>query len=212
MDDGFEESDWLCIADGCFELVVGCQRASDYNCLDSESEISFEFMDEEGGHFQGLHAPYSDHFCCAAGDVFEHPSALPTPVPSVTPVPSASPLPTALPTIIPSPLPTTPPSASPTSLPTPLPTMMPTPVPSSHPTTALCTWAPTYSITVCADLFGGTCYSSEVHENSVHTRHFTVPHALANPPRGCVLGLVQPWLGARTRRRRRYRFSCRCLW
>ena len=38
MDDGFEQSDWLCLEDGCFELVVGGGSA--------ESELSFEFMDE----------------------------------------------------------------------------------------------------------------------------------------------------------------------
>ena len=38
LDDGPEGSDWLCLADGCYELVVGGGSA--------DSEIGFEFIDE----------------------------------------------------------------------------------------------------------------------------------------------------------------------
>ena len=38
LDDGFQRSDWLCLEDGCFELVFGGGSA--------ESEMSFEFLDE----------------------------------------------------------------------------------------------------------------------------------------------------------------------
>ena len=51
---------WLCLADGCYALVVGGGSA--------DSEIGFEFEDEHGGHFQALGAPYAEHFCVEAGD------------------------------------------------------------------------------------------------------------------------------------------------
>ena len=35
----------------------------------------FCVCDKLGGHFQDLSAPYVDHFCVAAGDVFDHPTA-----------------------------------------------------------------------------------------------------------------------------------------
>jgi hypothetical protein len=35
---GFEGSNWLCLADGCYELIVGGGSA--------DSEIGFEFLDE----------------------------------------------------------------------------------------------------------------------------------------------------------------------
>ena len=38
LDDGSEGSNWLCLADGCYELVVGGGSA--------DSEIGFEFIDE----------------------------------------------------------------------------------------------------------------------------------------------------------------------
>ena len=38
LTDGFEGSDWLCLADGCYELIVGGGSA--------DSEIGFEFLDE----------------------------------------------------------------------------------------------------------------------------------------------------------------------
>ena len=129
--DGFEGHHWVCLVDGCYEMVVGGGSA--------ESEISFEFIDEIGQHFSGLNAPYDDHFCVAGGDVFEHPTGLPTPLPSISPVPSTSPLPTAAPTPLPTPLPTSLPSAVPSALPTPAPTPVPSittppsPVPSPLP-------------------------------------------------------------------------------
>ena len=36
--DGFESLEWICLSDGCFELVVSSGTA--------DSEISFEFEDE----------------------------------------------------------------------------------------------------------------------------------------------------------------------
>ena len=117
---------------------------------------------QNGGHFQGLNAPYSEHFCCAAGDVFDHPTPAPSPLPSVTPVPSVSPLPTPAPSSLPTSTPTDMPSAVPSAAPTALPSVPPTSAPSPSPTQGLCHSAPTYSATMCASLFGGTCYSSEV--------------------------------------------------
>ena len=38
LGDGFEESDWICLVDGCYEIVVGGGSA--------DSEIGFEFYDE----------------------------------------------------------------------------------------------------------------------------------------------------------------------
>ena len=38
LGDGFEGSDWICLADGCYEIVVGGGLA--------DSEIGFEFYDE----------------------------------------------------------------------------------------------------------------------------------------------------------------------
>ena len=160
MNDGFEQSDWVCLENGCFELLVSGGSA--------ESEISFEFMDEEGNHFQDLAAPYSDHFCCTDGDVFDHPTPAPSPLPSISPAPSASPRPTPVPTILPTIAPSPGPTVVPSVVPTALPSIMPTPAPSPVPTTALCTWAPTYSSHMCAGYFGGTCYSSEVRSALKH--------------------------------------------
>ena len=63
---GFSDVDWLCLADGCYEIVVDGGAA--------DSEIGFEFVDEVGGHFQDFSAPYADHMCVAGGDVFAHPT------------------------------------------------------------------------------------------------------------------------------------------
>ena len=86
--DGSYGVEWMCLEDGCYELLVGGGAA--------DSEIGFKFIDEVGGHFQDLSAPYADHFCVAAGDIFDHP----TPSPSVTAVPTQppTPYPTAAPT------------------------------------------------------------------------------------------------------------------
>ena len=124
LPDGFEDTAWLCLLDGCYEIVVGGGVAP--------SEVGFAFRDEHGGHFQDLTAPFSDHFCVEHGDVFEHPTASPTvsqypslvpfPAPSVSPAPS--PIPARYP---PSPVPT----SFPSNIPTPTPTIVPTPVPST---------------------------------------------------------------------------------
>ena len=50
--DGAAGAAWLCLADGCYALVVGGGKA--------DSEIGFEFVDEVGGHFQALGAPYAE--------------------------------------------------------------------------------------------------------------------------------------------------------
>ena len=51
LDDGFTAFHFLCLPNGCFELMVSGGTA--------DSEISFEFFDEIGGHFQGLTAPFN---------------------------------------------------------------------------------------------------------------------------------------------------------
>ena len=62
MENGYQDTVWLCLRNGCYELIVGGGNA--------DSEISFNFVDEIGGHFQDLNAPFSDHFCVQNGDVF----------------------------------------------------------------------------------------------------------------------------------------------
>ena len=148
---GFSSVDWLCLADGCYEIAVDGGAA--------DSEIGFEFVDEAGGHFQDFSAPYADHMCVSGGDVFDHPTASPTALPTAlpsafptaqpTPAPTAAPVPspTVRPTTIPTALPTTPPTALPTFVPvpqptvthapttsTPYPTLPPTPLPTPTPT------------------------------------------------------------------------------
>jgi hypothetical protein len=60
----------------------------------ASGEISFELVDEDGGHFQGLRAPYDDHLCAAGGDLFAHPTQSPTYSSAPTPpFPTASPAP-----------------------------------------------------------------------------------------------------------------------
>ena len=88
--DGSEDMHWLCLGDGCYEIVVDGGTA--------DSEIGFEFVDEIGGHFADFAAPYADHMCVAAGDVFDHPTVSPTVSPTPVPVP--------LPTMAPVPAPT----------------------------------------------------------------------------------------------------------
>ena len=122
---GFSGVDWLCLADGCYEIIVDGGAA--------DSEIGFEFVDEVGGHFQDFSAPYADHMCVSGGDVFDHPTAspstlpptqapteAPTPAPSAIPMPSPITLPTTLPTAFPMLLPT--PLLKPSSIPAPAPT------------------------------------------------------------------------------------------
>ena len=41
LGEGFEQADWICLADGCYEIVVGGG--------DADSEIGFEFVDEARG-------------------------------------------------------------------------------------------------------------------------------------------------------------------
>jgi hypothetical protein len=132
LSENSESTEWLCLSDGCYELSVGGGTA--------DSEISFEFIDEIGGHFSDLSAPYSDHLCVAGGDVFDHPTTSPT----VSTPPSA--VPTSTPTLAPTQAPTLTPTEAkpllpvdigwPTSVPTPAPTVYPTPIPSSTPTTS----------------------------------------------------------------------------
>ena len=43
---GYEQADWLCLADGCYEIVVGGGSA--------DSEIGFEFYDEVRGYGRDL--------------------------------------------------------------------------------------------------------------------------------------------------------------
>ena len=46
LGDGFEGSDWICLADGCYEIVVGGGSA--------DSEVGFEFYDEVRGEIVAL--------------------------------------------------------------------------------------------------------------------------------------------------------------
>jgi outer membrane biosynthesis protein TonB len=151
LDDGSEGFDWLCLPDGCYELIVGGGAESELD------EIGFEFIDEIGGHFQDLAAPYADHFCVAAGDVFDHPTvsptisvpptALPVPEPTISAAPTVF---TSAPTVTvkPSPVPTTAPT-------TPAPTPSPTPSPTRTPVVAVSVGI---SGIACAD-FNGTVYN-----------------------------------------------------
>ena len=113
---GSEGFEWLCLADGCYELNITVGLAND--------EIGFEFVDEIGGHFQDLGAPFHDHFCVGAGDVFDHPTASPT----------ISLPPTSVPTGSPTPFPSYAPSQSPYPAPTPFPAPAPTQMPTQMPT------------------------------------------------------------------------------
>ena len=127
LSDGFEGFEWICLENGCYEIVVAGGSA--------ESEIGFEFRDEIGGDFQDLVAPYSDHFCVEDGDVFRHP----TPAPSISTPPTK--LPTPGPTSgFPTGLPTSAPS---TAAPTRSPTNSPTSTPSESPTVPSPTGGPT---------------------------------------------------------------------
>ena len=71
FEDGKSKRMYYCLVDNvCGWMDVGGGSA--------DSEIGFEFEDEHGGHFQALGAPYAEHFCVEAGDVFDHPTASPT--------------------------------------------------------------------------------------------------------------------------------------
>ena len=50
LGDGFEGSDWICLADGCYEIVVGGGSA--------DSEVGFEFYDEVRRGFLALPSRY----------------------------------------------------------------------------------------------------------------------------------------------------------
>ena len=50
LSDGFEGSDWICLADGCYEIVVGGGLA--------DSEVGFEFYDEVRRGFVALPSRY----------------------------------------------------------------------------------------------------------------------------------------------------------
>ena len=141
LETGCEGSDWMCLTNGCYELVV----SGGYN-LD---EVSFDFRDQaerhfDGGrHFQDLTlddatGSYQDHFCVRDGDLFDNPtgmpsvSPVPSPLPTVSPAPSASPRPSGVPTSAPSEAPTSLPSPAPSTPPSPAPTPMPSPGCHNH--------------------------------------------------------------------------------
>ena len=92
------------------------------------------------------------------------PTSIPTPLPSMPPTSLPTPTPTYAPTTPPSPAPTPTPTMHPTysQPPTPAPSSIPSPLPTPSPTIEQCTWAPTYSVTVCA-ITGGLCYTTEAH-------------------------------------------------
>ena len=137
LPDGYSSIEWLCLANGCYELEVTAGSAPE--------DIGFEFHDEGSGHFSGEEAPFGDHFCVAEGSVFAHPtqspslsvlpSLAPTETPSSLPVPVPSAVPTPLPAPVPTALPTRPPSISPTAPLAPLPTLH---SPSPGPTAMVC--------------------------------------------------------------------------
>ena len=88
---------WMCLTDDCYELLVTGGSSGRYD------QISFEIIDEIGGTFSGLTAPYDGHFCTSWGDVLDHPtfsptaSSLPGVAPTLTPhgLPTSLPLPTS---------------------------------------------------------------------------------------------------------------------
>merc|ERR1719324_1631068 len=110
---GSSGTDWVCLADGCYELVVS----------PGTGQESVTFIDEIGGTFSDFDSAagggIADHFCVSAGDVFAHP----TPAPSVSPVPTPETMPPT--TAFPSPVPTMAPTVLPTAAPTPAPTRTP---------------------------------------------------------------------------------------
>ena len=138
---GSEGSDWLCLADDCYELVVGGGSA--------DSEIGFEFFDQvqehqtdiphsstahgmidvtfltmtllrhdmfcqEGVRFQRFGVPSSDHLCVADGEVLGHLISSPTGTHSPTIPPMGTPTATPIPllTAVPSVQPSVLPSSS----------------------------------------------------------------------------------------------------
>ena len=83
---------WLCLTNGCYELVV--------EGGDHESEILLTFVDEEGDSFSDMSPPFHDHLCVSDGDVMKHPTAGPTvpPPPTLRPSLSSTPSISMLPT------------------------------------------------------------------------------------------------------------------
>ena len=79
LDDGASGSAWICLVDGCYLMNVGGGSPDRYG------EISFELLDEVGGHFQDHEAPFNDAFCAEAGGIYAHPTTQPTARPSAVP-------------------------------------------------------------------------------------------------------------------------------
>ena len=139
LDDGTSGTAWICLVDGCYLLEVDGGSPGRY------SQITFQFVDEVGGHFSDLAAPFSDNFCVAWGDVYDHPTTQPTISHTPTPLPTAPPStpPTAAPTAVPTHTPTTAPSPTPSQTPTTMPTTAPTVAPTAIPTNTPATSSPT---------------------------------------------------------------------
>ena len=72
LDDGASGDAWMCLVDGCYLLEVDEGSPGRY------AQISFELVDELGGQFQDLTAPFSGSFCAAWVDVYGHPTTQPT--------------------------------------------------------------------------------------------------------------------------------------
>lgn len=72
LDDGASGDAWMCLVDGCYLLEVEGGSPGRY------TQISFEFVDEYGGQFKDLTAPFSGSFCAAWGDIYAPPTAQPT--------------------------------------------------------------------------------------------------------------------------------------
>ena len=74
--------EWMCLEDGCFELLVGGGTATTRRSASSSSTRGTATSPD-------FTAPYADHFCVAGGLVFDHPTASP----SVSLAPSSVPTP-----------------------------------------------------------------------------------------------------------------------
>ena len=68
-------------------VALCSQYARENDGGSADSELGFEFVDENDGHFQDLTAPVSDHFCVADGETFAHPTPSPTQLPTAPPTP-----------------------------------------------------------------------------------------------------------------------------
>merc|ERR1719502_1324348 len=89
--DGSEEWQWICLADGCYEIVIFGGDVSTYG------EIGFTFIDPAGDHFSDMtisETAFSDHFCVKDFDIFDHPTPLPTSAPTQLPTPTPTMSPT----------------------------------------------------------------------------------------------------------------------